>query len=135
MPDYVQTPANVRVFGSTTVEYVTGGVDVQRGQPVYKDAAGLYQLAKSDTQEHAAVAGFAFTPTSGSNKKFMLVKAGVVGLGITFDVGVPVIVSSVAGALCPIDDAASGWWITIVGIPLDADQMDIKIVQSPAAKA
>lgn len=138
MADLVQTRVDVKAFEPPAEDWVQGGGVIPQGSPVYHDETDdRYKLADAnDTLIKAAAKGIAITPCSAADGYFMIAKDGsVIDLGADLEIGKAYIVSNNAGGIAPFDDAAVGWFLTILGFAETLRRFRVKISSSPVAIA
>lgn len=134
--DYTVTAANVLASANAQKLTGTAGASITAGQSVYEDpttstwkladcngASPLYKVA--GIALHAALTGQPITVCT-SDPAFTP--------GFTVAAGDVVILSSTAGGLAPVADAASGHFVSLVGIGIGTNQIKLSIVRSDVAK-
>jgi hypothetical protein len=125
------TAANLRTGANAKFDSGTAGAAITRGQPVYKDAAAGKVLKLADANASQATAqcvGIAMQDAaSGQIVQYVyedddFTPGGTVVVGETYLVG-----ATTAGDIAPVADAATGWYITHLGIGKSATKMRLKI--------
>jgi len=127
MADLVQTAANVALGGSAaSVRVVIARETVTQGQPGYEDADGRWGRAANTSLVLSRAAGFFLTPaTAGQPVVVVTGDNQLVNLGATLVIG-KTYVLSVLGKVSPIDDVASGDWLTLLGTGATANLLRTK---------
>jgi hypothetical protein len=131
MADLGQTPANVVKVSGTSESFMLGGT-VTAGMPV-KLVTGTLTACSDDSAPNAAAYGIALNGGA-IGQPCAVQRDGVINLGAVLSVGKVYLVST-AGAICPVDDIASGEFITILGVALTADNLKLVITASGVAAA
>lgn len=134
MADITTTAANVVAGSGATREQGTAGAAITAGQWVYRDAAGKYQLADSNSGTALARTprGVALNGAA-ANQPLMIARGGEVTIGGTLTAGVAYYLSDTPGGLCPVADVGSGEYSCILGIAKSASVLDIAIKASGVA--
>ena len=137
MAAYSITAANVlassQAIKDTSHNY---GTTVTQGQPVYLDVNGLYQLSNTLTSATTAqCSGIALNAGSPNQPANVCLSDVAFTPGFTLASGVPVVCGSTAGALNPVSDLATGWFTTVVMVPISTTQAILKPVAGGAAHA
>ena len=126
------TAANVLGFG-TDMETLPAGGTITAGQPVRKNSSNQVLAASDDSSANAAVYGIALNG-GGTGQPIQVQKSGVVNLGATLSVG-KVYVLSTSGGIAPIDDIASGEFITVICVATTTALCKLSINASGVAAA
>lgn len=128
MADLTITAANVQLM-STSTKYVAGiyGETVGHAQPVYlKESDGRWWKADAVTSAAtAAVGGISLTPGA-AGEPGIIVQNGPMDVGATLTAGEIYVLSSNAGKICPEADLSSAERVTIIGVALAADSLDVQ---------
>ena len=136
MADLSITAANV-VADSVSKQEYTAGAAITAGQAVYVDTANsnVAKLAQADgTALEATVKGIALN-TASIGQPVSIAVSGDLDIGATVGVATVYIISTAAGAICPVADLASSSYLSIVGVGTAADNLKISIINSGIEKA
>lgn len=131
MADLSITAANVRSYG-TRVSGIAGGT-ITQGEAVRLNTSNQYVVASDDSAVNAATAGIALNAAS-ANQPVDVHTGGLIDMGATIAVG-KVYVQSTDGGVAPVDDIASGEYITVIGVGTTASRLKVSINQSGVAAA
>ena len=131
------TAANVLASAQAIINKAYNfGTTVTQGQPVYLDTNNFWQLANGITSATTAAAkGVALNAGAPSQPATVVTYDPLFTPGGTLTVGVPVIVGSASGALNPFTDVATGWYTTVVGVPISTSQMILNPLAGGVAHA
>jgi len=119
------TAANVlRVDGEVEKNGFLSGVAITAGDAVYVDSSGVVQLLTNATSAGSGVGaqlvGVALNDAPGAGQPvFILKHGGTINIGGTVAVGKQYCAGT-AGGIIPVDDIATGEYITTVGVGLTA---------------
>lgn len=130
--DLVITAANVAAAGGASVDRsYNAGATVTAGQTVYLDSStSTWKLAGSNsTAAAAALKGIALH-ASASGQPLAVQTGGTITIGATTTVGKIYVLSKNSGAIAPVDDLASGNYVTVVGYADTASTIVIGIVNT-----
>ena len=126
------TAANVLHSTSATVFTGTAGATITQGQPLYLDTVtNTYKLANSLT--NSPVAGIAMVGASANQDMVICSRDPNFAPGFTINTGNFVIVGNVAGQLNPVEDRATGWYVTSLGVGIGGNRINFYITGSNAA--
>lgn len=131
MADLTITAANVVSYGTTSIG--TAGATITAGQVVRLNTSLQLVLASDDSATNASIAGIALHGASSGQPLAYHVK-GSIDVGATLSVG-KVYVVSTSGAICPVDDIASGEYITILGVATASNRLLVNVTKSGVAAA
>jgi hypothetical protein len=136
MADHVVTPANVLKSNNGTVRNGTAGAAISAGDALYYDTAtGTYKLFDANGAGDAKnFAGIALNSAAAGQPIALCEEDPDFTPGFPLDEGDVVIGSATAGKLCPVADAASGHYVTVVGVGKGNNKVVLKKVASGAAK-
>jgi hypothetical protein len=128
MADLTVTAASVIAGANASTRTGSAGTTITAGQLIYIDAAGLVQPAKADTVIHSGLVGgniIGIALNGGSvNQPIQYQVSGNINPGATVAVGTIYIVSPTnAGGIAPIGDAATGTFMSILGIGTSASNI------------
>ena len=130
MADLTITAANVGVRASSgSIAIVQAGESLTQGQPVYLNSndSKYYQTDADLSTTAAGATGIVLTPAA-TDEYFVLAQAGTtVDLGATLTVGETYCCSPTKGGIMPIGDAATGDYITHLGVASAADKLLLDI--------
>lgn len=137
MAALTRTAANVKPSSRAKYlpQYLTGAA-IEAGQPVYLDANFLWQLSDANAASPAnRVDGIAPVNAAAGQPLSPVYEDPDFTHGLaTVAAGDVVIPGDTAGALHPVGDAASGWYVTVVMIAISATKAVLKIVAAGVAK-
>ena len=137
MADHVVTAANVLKSNNGSVRNGTAGVAITAGDALYFDTAtGTYKLydANGGSADVRKFAGVALNTAAAGQPIALCEEDADFTPGFAVSEGDVVIGSATAGKLCPVADAASGHYVTVVGIGKGNNKMVLRKVESGAAK-
>jgi hypothetical protein len=125
MADKVPTAANVRT--SVVPKRANAGVAIAAGDILAKDAGGLIQLfdANSGTAELRTYEGTAVNSAAAGQPVLYTNLDPTFTPGFAIAAGELVIGSATPGKCCPDTDAVSGWFVTVLGIGVGNNQMNL----------
>ena len=111
----------------------TAGENITAGDILYfSPSASKYLKAKADNLLSADAVGVACN-TAANGQPVEILTSGVISLGAGLTSGIIYVLSSAtAGALCLASDLSSGDYVTVIGIAKDADQLQVRIINSGA---
>ena len=136
MADLTITAANVKKGAGARTEEGVAGVAITAGQLVYREeATGKYKLTDADsaTPEARTLLGVALHAAA-ADQPLVILKSGRYAAGATVAVGTAYIASATAGGLCPIADAATGMYPTLLGFAVSTTEIQVDIVAAGVAK-
>lgn len=133
MANLTITAANVVKVAGAQVDTGIAGATITAGQSVYKDAANnnVIKLADGDASAAAAAGVGVALNGAASGQPVSFITAGGLTIG-TGTVGTVYIVSATAGAICPIADAVTGMWVTILGVVTSSGVLTLNVFASGA---
>lgn len=133
MADLSITAANVLAGEGSVTDRGVAAVAITAGQVVYKNAAGKFDLA--DTDSATAIVrkpyGIALNGAA-AGQPLGVLKSGPVTIGATVTKGVAYYLSGTPGGICPVADVATGDYTAIIGIATSASVLMVDI-QAPDA--
>jgi len=135
MADLSITAANVVAGATGRQDTGTAGESVTAGQVTYHDTADDNHLKKASNASAtlAKVKGIALN-NAADGQPITVHTSGPLDLGATLTVGENYVVSDTAGGIAPISDLGSGDYVSILGVATAADEIEIQILNSEAAK-
>jgi hypothetical protein len=116
MTDISITANNVVSGSGAVTENGFAGVAITAGQLVYRDTAGLYQLADANGAAALRVPRGVALNTAGANQPLAVQTRGLITIGGTLTAGVTYYLSSDPGGICPLADVGTGEYACVVGI-------------------
>lgn len=121
--------------GPAQLSYGEAGEAITQGQPVYASATSS-EILKADASALASskAIGIAVTPAA-DGEKVAYVPTGEIDVGATLVVGKTYVVSDTSGAIAPIDDVTTGWYVTILGTAITTGKLRLGIQVSGIASA
>lgn len=132
MTDISITAANVVAGSNAVTENGFAGAAITAGQAVYRDTAGLYQLADSNGAAALRVPRGIALNSAGANQPLAIQRQGDITIGATLTAGVTYYLSDTPGGICPLADVGSGEYACIVGIAKSTTVLAIGINASGA---
>jgi hypothetical protein len=128
MANLTITAANIVAVDGADIEHGTAGAAITPGQPVYRDTAGKYQLADSNSATAAAKRprGISLN-TAATNQPLAIIKEGDLDMGAILTAGQAYYLGDTAGAIQPAADLASEDVIQL-GIARTTSRMAVKIL-------
>jgi hypothetical protein len=132
MTDISITAANVVAGSNAVTENGFAGAAITAGQAVYRDTAGLYQLADSNGAAALRVPRGIALNSAGANQPLAIQRQGDVTIGATLTAGVTYYLSDTPGGICPLADVGSGEYACIIGIAKSTTVLAIGINASGA---
>jgi hypothetical protein len=142
MADLSITAANVAI-GSLTVPTrpVQYGESVTQGQPVYRATDGKwYKCDANNTATKAVCNGIVLTPGASDGFGIVMLPGSSPGqspviIGATLSVGMQYAISTTAGGIRPVTDAASTEFVTTIGTATTASVLDFVVTVATVARA
>jgi hypothetical protein len=132
MADISVTAGNVVSGSNAVTENGFAGAAITAGQMVYRDAAGLYQLADSNGAAALRVPRGVALNSAGANQPLAIQRSGDITIGGTLTAGVTYYLSDTPGGICALADVGSGEYACIVGIAKSTSVLAIGINASGA---
>lgn len=134
MVDLVITATSVVAGGNAKDITHPAGATITAGQVVYRDSAGVLQLADCDSATAAARSplGIALNGAA-TGQPVKVLKSGNVTIGATVTQGVAYYLSPTAGGICPVADILSGDYPVILGFATSASVINVNIVEAGVA--
>jgi len=132
MTDISITAGNVVSGSNAVTENGFAGAAITAGQAVYRDTAGLYQLADSNGAAALRVTRGIALNSAGANQPLAIQRQGDITIGATLTAGVTYYLSDTPGGICPLADVGSGEYACIVGIAKSTTVLAIGINASGA---
>jgi hypothetical protein len=130
----VITPADVVRDSSAATVDGTAGASVMAGSPVYKDTADddNYKPCDATTAETAEADGIALHAAE-DQQPLRVLKYGELDLGAVMTQGEIYVVSQNAGKIMPAADLVAGDYVTVVGVAISSETLQVKIIASGVA--
>ncbi len=129
MADYSITAANVLQSSGATIVTGIAGATITQGQVLYKDTADSNKLKLADANGSATirlVAGIAVSAASPGQPVSYITKDPQFTPGYTIGAGeVPMLASDTPGASAPDSDATTGDFVTVLGIGIGSDKINV----------
>ncbi len=126
------TAANVLHSNQATIFTGTAGATITQGQPLYLDTVtNTYKLANALT--NSPVAGFAQVGASTNQDMVICSRDPNYSPGFAIGTGNFVLVGNTAGTLQPVEDRATGWYVTAMGVGIGGNRINFAITGSNAA--
>lgn len=128
------------VVPSSAAKFITkiAGATITAGQPVYEDTGDSNKVKLADTDSATALArvclGIAATGASAGQPVRIIREDPALTIGATVAIGDILILSGTAGGICPAADAATGDYVTFLGVASSTTVINFKPVHSGAAK-
>lgn len=136
MADYSQTATSVIPSARAVIVKRKAASTVAAGQPVRLVTATTVSPADANLSAAAAlVFGIAISGGGTGQWIWIVVKDPALGIGITLAVGDIVILSATAGGIAPASDAASGMYITVLGVAISTTAINFNPIAAGAVKA
>lgn len=136
MTDLVITATSVVKGDNAIVESGYAAAAITAGQVVYKNSAGKYDLADTDSATAAVrkPRGIALNGAA-ADQPVAVQRSGDITIGATIAAGVTYYLSGTAGGICPVADLASGDHTAIIGIGKSTTVLSLNIVAPDVAVA
>lgn len=135
MADISITAANVIAGSNARRVYKTAAATITAGQVVYQLAAGTVGLADANgTTPAFNVLGIAENGGGTGQRISVLTEDDDLTIGATVAIGDVLILSATAGGIAAVADAASGHYVTFLGVAKSTTKINFKPVASGAAK-
>lgn len=135
MADYSQTAASVIPGANAKRKLVTLAETVTAGQLGYILSAGTAGKADGNDSTKYTVAGYFESGGAVGQRGYLVTEDDDATLGITFAVGDIAILSTTPGGWAPAADAASGTYVTSLGVAKTTTKFNFKPVAAGAVKA
>lgn len=132
MTDISITAGNVVKGANAVTEWGHAGAAITAGQAVYRDTAGLYQLADSNGAAALRVPRGIALNSAGANQPLAIQTRGDITIGATLTAGVTYYLSDTPGGICPLADVGTGEYACIIGIAKSTSVLAIGINASGA---
>lgn len=141
MADLTITATDVVPSAGARIKTVTAGATVTRGMPVYKDTGDNNEYKPTDANGVApanTIDGIALADADDGQSLPICQKDDALAIGSTVGIGDVYVASATPGGIAPVADAASGWFVTIVGVAVSTTELKVNFVDkldAGAAKA
>lgn len=135
MADITITAASVLPGDNAQVEHGYFGAAVTAGQVVYKDSAdGTFKLADANSGTAGVRVPYGVALNGGaSGQPAAIQRSGKITIGGTVVVGKTYVLSATPGGIAPIDDLATGHYVSTLGIGISVTQIAVQIQSSGVA--
>jgi len=133
--DYSVTSSSVIPSSDATISRGTAGAAITAGQAVCKDTDGTIKLCDSNASGNLHIfAGIAVNSAS-VGQPVLYCNADPTGFtpGFTVAAGAVVIVSAVAGNLCPVADLTTGDYLVVVGVGIGSNKIILQPLSTGVA--
>lgn len=138
MADITITAANVKkVDGNTVTDRGIAGGTITAGMPLYKDANDSNKLKPADSnasQASAQVVGVALHAAL-LDQPIEYAIGGDVTYGSGLTAATVYIASATAGAIAPVADLTTGWYLAVIGAATSTTNMRLRINVTNVAAA
>lgn len=134
MADLSITAANVIASSSARRVSKTASATITAGQPVYVDTNGAVAPADCNAAGKTTVLGIAENGGGSGQRISVVTYDPAFVLGATVAIGDVVIASATAGGIAPVADAASGYYVTVLGVAVSTTAIFLNPVAAGAAK-
>jgi hypothetical protein len=131
--DKSQTATSVIAGPNAKRKIVTLAEAVTAGQPGYITSTGTAGLADGNVLAKAVVKGYFESGGSTGQKVNLVTEDDAANLGITNTIGDILILSATAGGIAPPADAATGMYVTVLGVAKSSTLVNFKPLASGAA--
>lgn len=130
MANHAPTAASVLKSDSGATDDGLSLEAIAQGDALYKTAAGTFGLAiNNDTLAKATVAGIALNGVAAAAQPVKVVTLDTLfACGFTIASGVGVYVSATAGKMCPIADVGTPKYLSLVGLGVGSNKINLKPV-------
>lgn len=136
MADLSITATSVLPSANARRVYRKAASTVTAGQPVYENTSGLVAPADANSSATTAdVLGIAENGAAAGQRVGVIVEDPAFGLGATVAIGDVLIASATAGGIAPVADAASGVYVTVLGVAVSTSAINLKPVAAGAPVA
>jgi len=132
MADLTITPADVLAHDGATKDAGTAGAAVTAGQTLYRASDGKLYKADCTTAVKARAVGVALNDAA-AGQPVAYAKAGGLDPGATVAVGEVYGVTDTPGGVGPVSERGAGDFITILGVGVAADRIELAINKSEVA--
>lgn len=132
MADLTVTPADVLAHDGATRDTGTAGEAVTAGQTIYRAGDGKLYKADCTTAIKARAMGVALNDAA-AGQPLTYAKAGGLDPGATVAVGEVYGVTDTPGGIGPVSERSMDDYVTILGIGVAADRIDLAINKSEVA--
>jgi len=125
MADITITAADVNMVSGRKISG-TAGATITAGQSVYRDGTDSNKLkpADADTQATAVAAGIALHSAS-AGQPLQYQESGTLDTGATLSVGTVYVVSTTAGGIAPWADLLTGDYVSLLGVAVTANNLEL----------
>lgn len=126
MSDLAITAANVLPSASATIVRKTAGAAITAGQPVYLDpATDTVKLADANGASPLfKVYGIAGCNAAAGQPICIVMQDPALGMGAAVAAGTTLILSATPGGVAPVADAATGMYVTVLGVGIGSNQIN-----------
>lgn len=135
MADLTLTASSVAPGANAVIDRrYNAGATITAGQVVYLDASNTWQLADANLSQAAAAASGIALHGASAGQPLAVQTGGSITLGSVLTVGVVYTLSATAGAIAPVSDGTTGWYVTVLGIAISASVLAMQVQVSGVAK-
>lgn len=132
MSAYSINAANVRVSSSATTDTVLAGQDILAGRPVYLNTT-VSQWLLANALISNAPGGIAAC-SANTNQYFQIVRRDPnFQPGYSIAAGAVAVLGNAAGQINPVADAASPWYLHVIGVGIGNNNINLSFVGSNTA--
>lgn len=137
MADLTITPANVLAGTGARIEHGKAGATITAGQVVYRDSADAkWKLADNNSATAAVRQARGIALNGAADGQPLAVHlGGPLAMGTVFTAGTVYYLSDTPGGICPVEDLASGEYVTPLGVATSTSVLEVNIQNSGAAIA
>jgi hypothetical protein len=133
MADKSQTATSVIAGTNARRRSVILAETVTAGKPGYLTTSGTAGLADANVAAKVVVAGYFEQGGATGQRVDLITEDDAANLGISGTIGDILILSATAGGIAPPADAATGMYVTFLGVHTSATLVNFKPVASGAA--
>ncbi len=132
MANYSVTAASVLASASAQVGTGVAGATITAGQPIYKDVASdTYKLCDADVLAAGVKCdGISLNAASLNQPLDFVIRDDSFTPGFTLAAGAVVIVSATAGSLCPVADAVSGMYVSVLMVGIGGNLAKVQLLSA-----
>ncbi len=136
--DISVTAANVVPSSAAKFATKIAGATITAGQVVYEDTSDSNKVKLADSNSATAVARVVFGIAAGgaaAGQPVRIIREDpALAIGATVAIGDVLILSATAGGIAPVADAATGHYVTFLGVAKSTTTINFLPVASGAAK-
>lgn len=117
------------------VTYGIAAVTITKGQSVYKLSDGTVGLADANAATPAYIPKGISITSAAAGQPVYYQFGGDLGFGAILTVAETYIIGATAGAIYPVGDLASGWYLGYLGYATTTSNMTLNVLSTGYAKA